>query len=171
MSSRSNTNPNSIDSDAVVETQRGSNEPPLAFYLNEEARAKGLTFGAPRAGDAGFDLRCLEATSIAPQTFKLIRTGLHLAVPQGWVALVRDRSSVALRGGVVAAGVIDASYRGEVHVLIHNFGPETLRFEQGERVAQCVVVAHLCSAQEVSSLADLGNTERGSGGFGSTGRL
>jgi dUTP pyrophosphatase len=153
------------------QTGDGSNEPCLSFYLNDEAVARDISFSAPRAGDAGFDLRCLESTSIDPQTFKLIRTGLHIAVPTGWVALVRDRSSVALRGGVVAAGVIDASYRGEVHVLIHNFGLETLRFEQGERVAQCVVVPHLGSAQSVDSVDMLGSTERGSGGFGSTGRL
>ncbi|MCL4168973.1 UNVERIFIED_CONTAM: hypothetical protein GTU68_001330 [Idotea baltica] len=94
-----------------------------------------------------------------------------MAVPEGWVAILRDRSSVALRGGVVAGGVIDASYRGEVHVLIHNFGTEVLRFELGERIAQCVVVGHLSAAFEVEELAELGTTERGSAGFGSTGRL
>lgn len=156
----------------TLEAQVGSSsEPCLCFYLNEEAQKKGITFNPPRKGDAGFDVRCIEATSIAPHTFKLIRTGLHVAIPQGWVALIRDRSSVALRGGVVTGGVIDASYRGEIHVLIHNFGTETLRFELGERVAQCVVVPHISSSAAVDDISELGATQRGSSGFGSTGRL
>ena len=146
-------------------------KPCLFFYLNDEAQKKGITFNPPRPGDAGYDVRCLESTAIAPQRFKLIRTGLHIAVPDGWVALLRDRSSVALRGGVVAGGVIDASYRGEIHVLIHNLGSQTLRFEQGERIAQCVVVAHLSGALPVEELSELGSTQRGASGFGSTGRL
>ena len=144
--------------------------PALKYFLSDEARAAGLSFSAPRELDAGFDIRCIEAHVVEPGTFKLIKTGLHLAVPAGYVCLIKDRSSVALRGGATTAGVIDASYRGEVRVLMHNLAKENLSFEAGERVAQCVLVAHLSELEEASKLEDLGSTERGTGGFGSTGR-
>lgn len=141
------------------------------YFLNEEARTRGLLLRAPRALDAGFDLPSLDDISIAPNELVRLRTGIHIAVPEGWVALVRDRSSVALRGGVTVAGVIDSAYRGEVQVLMYNLSAEPLVFKLGERIAQLVVVPHLHGAdcEEVSSLLELGDTERGEGGFGSTG--
>ena len=147
-------------------------KPVVRFFLTEEARNVNLVFRAPRELDAGFDLPSLEAASIPPGGFALIRTGVHLSIPENWVGLLRDRSSVAMRGGAITAGVIDASYRGEVKVAMHNFGKETLQFKLGERIAQCLIVPHLPGTQseEVSSLDDLGGTERGDGGFGSTGR-
>ncbi len=142
----------------------------LKFYLCDEAREKGVVFSPPRRLDAGFDLPCLEGVEIAPGSSSLIRTGVHLAIPENWVGLIRDRSSIGVRGGVVAAGVIDASYRGEVRVFMHNLGKETLRFEKGERVAQCVILRHLSHGEQVETIEALGDTERGSGGFGSTGK-
>lgn len=144
----------------------------LRFFLNKEAKEAGLSFKLPRELDAGFDLPALFDTSIDPGEFQLIRTGVHLAIPKDWVGLLRDRSSIALRGGAVTAGVIDASYRGEVKVAMHNLGREPLSFKQGERIAQCVVVPHLSgtTAVEEVTLDDLGSSERGAGGFGSTGK-
>ena len=102
----------------------------LKYYLNDEARACGIELKIPRALDAGFDLPCLTPTTIEPNGFALIKTGLHFSIPEGWVGLLRDRSSsVALRGGAITAGVIDASYRGEVKVAMHNLGKEPLVFE------------------------------------------
>src|SRR5262249_1348917 len=117
--------------------------PLLQYYLSERAIEAGIRFTPPRPSDAGFDLPCSQAISLEPGGFALIPTGLHLSIPEGWVGLLRDRSSVALSGGVVVAGVIDASYRGEVRVVMYNFGKEPLCFELGARVAQCVVVPHL----------------------------
>jgi dUTP pyrophosphatase len=144
----------------------------LKYFLNEEARKQGVQLKIPRELDAGFDLPALRDTEVAPGAFALIETGVHLSIPEGWVGLIRDRSSVALRGGLTSAGVIDASYRGEVKVAFHNLGREPLFFKSGDRIAQCLILPHLAGNQscEVPSLEALGDTERGSGGFGSTGK-
>ncbi len=144
----------------------------LQFWRSPEAREKNLNFKAPRPGDAGFDIPALEAVTIAPGTSAVIRTGIHLAIPLGYVGLVRDRSSTAMKGAMCGAGVIDASYRGELRVLLYNFGKEPLQFAPGDRIAQLVVIEHLHGdgTMEADSLELLGQTERGSAGFGSTGR-
>ena len=144
----------------------------MKFYLTDEAKQRGVTLHCPRELDAGFDLPSLYDVSIEPGGSALISTGVHLGIPENWVGLVRDRSSVARRGGVVAAGVIDASYRGEVKVVMYNLGKDDLVFKTGDRIAQCMVIAHLSgdSAKEAGSLEELGITLRGAGGFGSTGK-
>lgn len=145
----------------------------LRFFLSEEAKASGINFAAPRPGDAGFDLQSLGEQEIAPRGFALLRTGLHVAIPSGWVGLIRDRSSVALRGGACTAGVIDSSYRGELKIAMHNLSQEPLRFASGERIAQCIVIPHFISELPVvqsASLDELGDTARGAAGFGSTGK-
>jgi dUTP pyrophosphatase len=146
-------------------------KPCLQYFYCEEAKGLGLELRIPRELDAGFDLPALEAVEIGAGEFSLIRTGLHLSIPENWVGLIKDRSSIALRGGATTAGVIDASYRGEVKVAMHNLSKSPLRFEVGERIAQIVVVPHLAGtqSQEVASLDELGSSERGSAGFGSTG--
>lgn len=145
---------------------------PVSAFLCEEARAAGLALRLPKHGDAGIDLPSLEPVAIAPRGFALVRTGVHLAIPLGWVGLIRDRSGMALRGGAVTAGVIDASYRGEIKVAMHNLSAEPLEIQPGDRVAQCVVVPHFvptewCMAESVEAL---GSTGRGESGFGSSGR-
>lgn len=144
----------------------------MKIFLSDEAQRAGLVVKLPRPLDAGFDLPCLEPVTVKSQDMALIRTGVHVSIPVGWVGLVRDRSSVALRGGVTSAGVIDSSYRGEIKVVMHNLGSDDLVFGTGDRIAQCLVLPHFdsSSAVLVSSLEDLGDTERGDGGFGSTGR-
>lgn len=145
---------------------------PLRYFLNQEAKASGIELRVPRELDAGFDLPSLKAVTVPPRSFALLETGVHLAIPAGWVGLIRDRSSVALRGGACTAGVIDASYRGEVKVAFHNLSSEPISFSVGERIAQCVVVPHLPGSQSlaVETAEALGETVRGQGGFGSTGK-
>ena len=146
--------------------------PVLCFSLSDAAKAKSIEFRAPRALDAGFDLPSLNDVAIQPGAFALLETGVHLAIPEGWVGLIRDRSSIALKGGACTAGVIDASYRGEVKVAFHNFGKVPIEFVTGDRIAQCVIIPHLpgANAEQVDSVEALGNTNRGAGGFGSTGK-
>ena len=143
----------------------------LQFFLSPEARAAGVKFQAPRELDAGFDIPSLEAVKIEAGGFALLKTGVHLAIPEGWVGLVRDRSSVALKGGVTSAGVIDASYRGELKIAFHNLGKQAIEFQVGDRIAQILILPHLSGSQSmaVEELSELGNTLRGAGGFGSTG--
>jgi len=143
----------------------------ILFSLSAEAITAGIIFKAPRVGDAGFDLPSLEKVEIAPGKFQTLRTGIHLAIPLGYVGLVRDRSSVAIRGGACTAGVIDASYRGELKVVLHNLSEAPLSFEVGDRIAQILLLPHLTGDElkQVESVEALGISDRGSGGFGSTG--
>jgi dUTP pyrophosphatase len=144
-------------------------KPKLQFWLSPAAKSQGAAFASPRVGDAGFDLRLAEAVKLPAGKQILAPTGLHLAIPLGWVGLVRDRSSRAIQQIYTHAGVIDASYRGEVKVVLENGGPVDIELAAGEKVAQMVVVEHLTMAEEVSELEALGSTDRGAGGFGSTG--
>lgn len=142
------------------------------YYRSELAKERGIEIKIPRAEDAGLDLPALDDITILPGGSALISTGIHVAIPLNWVGIIRDRSSVASKGGVTAAGVIDSGYRGEVKVLIYNLGKKELTFKPGDRIAQLITLPHMPYdlSLEVGSLEDLGNTERGHGGFGSTGR-
>jgi dUTP pyrophosphatase len=143
---------------------------PLQFFLDPSAKEAGVTFSSPRDGDAGFDIRASENLIIETGKQVLVPTGLRVAIPEGYVGLIRDRSSMAIKRVYTHAGVIDAGYRGEVKVVISNQGDESYQIELGDKVAQMVVVPCIASVVEVESEAKLGLTDRGDGGFGSTGR-
>ncbi len=121
-------------------------------------------------GSAGMDLRSTESFDLAPMERKLVRTGLKIAVPQGFEAQVRPRSGLALKHGISmvnSPGTIDSDYRGEVGVLLINLGSETVHFEIGERIGQMVFCPVAHATWDV--VTDLPSTDRGEGGFGSTG--
>lgn len=124
-----------------------------------------------RASDAGLDLHAAARVVIEPGARALVGTGLAIAIPPGFAGLVLPRSGLALRQGVTvlnAPGLIDAGYRGEVRVLLINHDPRTaVVLERGERIAQLVVQA--VEPVELVEVDELSATERGSGGFGSTG--
>lgn len=121
---------------------------------------------------AGMDL-CAAVTqplSLEPGEFRLIPTGFAMAIPEGYEGQVRPRSGLAARHGITllnSPGTIDADYRGEVKVILVNHGPETFIVERGMRIAQLVIgrVPQI----NVSEVITLSETQRGSGGFGSTG--
>ena len=126
-----------------------------------------------RAGDAGADLVAREPAELAPGGGRaLVPTGIALAIPVGWAGFVQPRSGLALRHGVTCLntpGLIDSGYRDELRVLLVNLDPvEPFTVARGDRIAQLVIqrVEHADFA-EVDALDD---TERGLGGFGSTGR-
>ena len=122
-------------------------------------------------GSAGLDLRADEPVSLAPGERALVATGLALELPPGFEGQVRPRSGLAVRHGVGmvnAPGTIDSDYRGEVKVILVNHGQAAVRFERGERIAQLVVAAVVRATLVVAEA--LGETGRGAGGFGSTGR-
>lgn len=141
----------------------------VQFFLEPEVKAQGVKFEAPRAGDAGFDLRAAESLVIEIGQQLLVSTGLKVAIPEGFVGLIRDRSSMAVKRVYSHAGVIDAGYRGEVRVVLSNHGKASYQIEQGDKIAQMVVVPCLGELEEASSEDKLGTTKRGDGGFGSTG--
>lgn len=122
-----------------------------------------------RAGDAGLDLFAAEQYELAPGTRHVFGTGVAIAVPDGYVGLVWDRSGLAVRAGITTmAGVIDATYRGEVRVPLLNTGDEPYVVHVGDRIAQLLVQAiPVLDVVEVDALDD---TQRGSAGFGSSGR-
>ena len=121
---------------------------------------------------AGMDLTAAleEAIEIDPGQRMLIPTGLAIALPDGYEAQIRPRSGLALKHGVTvlnSPGTIDADYRGEVGVILANLGTEPFTVERGMRIAQMVIAKHAKVEWEVVDA--LNETERGSGGFGSTG--
>jgi len=128
---------------------------------------------AAHSGDAGYDLRARESAVLPPAGGRAaVPTGIAVAIPPGWAGLVLPRSGLALRHGVTclnAPGLIDAGYRDEIRVILVNHDPaEPFTIEVGDRIAQLVI-------QEVAAIEwdegeDLGQTTRGLGGFGSTGR-
>ena len=136
-----------------------------------DPRAKPPAYGS--AGAAGADLYALAdgPVPIAPGETVLIRTGLALAIPEGYVGLVFARSGLAAKQGLAPAnkvGVIDADYRGELMAALHNHGGETRTVECGDRIAQLAIVPFL--AARFTPADELDSTDRGSGGFGSTGK-
>ena len=125
------------------------------------------------AGDAGYDLRSVDEASLAPGGRALIRTGISVAIPEGYAGLVLPRSGLAMRHGVApvnAPGLVDSGYRGEIMVPLINHDPEVaFRVERGMRVAQLVLTrAEDVTFAEVEML-ETGTDGRGEGGFGSSG--
>lgn len=121
---------------------------------------------------AGLDLRANieESITLKPLERKLIPTGLHIALPSGYEAQVRPRSGLAYKKGVTvlnAPGTIDADYRGDIGVILINMSEKDFIVEDGERIAQLVIAKY--DQAEWILVKELSNTERGEGGFGSTG--
>ncbi len=121
-------------------------------------------------GDAGMDVRSIEDVTLSPGARALIHTGLVLMLPPNAEAQVRPRSGLALKHGVTVLntpGTIDAGYRGEVGVILINLGTEPFVVEKGMKIAQ-LVVSPVAQA-EVVEVTSVDETDRGAGGFGSTG--
>lgn len=122
-------------------------------------------------GDAGLDIRANEAVDIPPLARVLISTGLAVAIPDGFAGFMQPRSGMALKKGLSIAntpGLIDAQYRGELKVIAVNLDThETIHIEKGERIAQLVIQE--VPVVELVEVDELDDTERGSGGFGSSG--
>lgn len=123
-------------------------------------------------GAAGMDLRANleESVVLKPLERKLIKTGLFIELPLGTEAQIRPRSGLAYKKGVTvlnSPGTIDADYRGEIGVLLVNLSNENFEVIDGERIAQMVIAKH--EQPELVEVKELGDTQRGAGGFGSTG--
>jgi dUTP pyrophosphatase len=138
--------------------------------LDDEARLP--TQGSSQA--AGWDLYALEETIVVSRKSSMIRTGLAVAIPEGWEGQIRCRSSLGKKGMIMPNGVgtIDSDYRGELMVLATWIGEgKKFTVAKGERVAQLLFAPVPRVTIEEVSLEELGNTERGKGGFGSTGKF
>lgn len=131
-------------------------------------------------GDSGFDLRAhipfednitKRTIIIPPMGRKLIPTGLFFELPESYELQIRSRSGLAVKHGIgVLTGTVDNAYRGEVHVLLINLGEEEFKIENGDRIAQGVLVPRLSTEfGRLEKVNEINETKRGSGGFGSTG--
>ena len=122
-------------------------------------------------GDAGMDLRAVESLEIAPFERALIPTGLAIAIPEGYAGFVQPRSGLAIKQGVTVLntpGLIDSHYRGELKVALINLDSKaTFEVHPGDRIAQLVVLPYL--PVSFTEVQQLDTTQRGKGGFGSTG--
>lgn len=121
---------------------------------------------------AGMDLRAHleDAVVLEPMDRKIIKTGLFIELPIGYEAQVRPRSGLAAKKGITvlnAPGTVDADYRGEIGVILVNLSKEPFTIENGERIAQLVIAQH--ARAEWMEVEELSTTDRGAGGFGSTG--
>jgi dUTP pyrophosphatase len=120
--------------------------------------------------DAGMDLRAVEAVVLEPGVPALVPTGIAIELPSGYEAQIRPRSGLALKHAITlpnAPATIDPGYRGEIRVILLNLGREPYRIERGDRIAQMVIAAYV---KAVWVEEELGSSDRGSGGFGSSGR-
>jgi len=119
---------------------------------------------------AGFDLHSIEDIVLLPGERKLISTGLSFEIPQGYEIQIRPRSGLAYKHGISvlnSPGTIDSDYRGEIKVLLINYSDEEFEIKLGDRIAQAII-QKVIQAQFIE-VDSLNNTERGDGGFGSTG--
>ena len=150
-----------------------SSELPLQVPFRRLVPGAGMPERA-HAGDAGYDLRSVERVDLAPGSRALVRTGISVAIPEGYAGLVLPRSGLAIRHGISLVntpGLIDSGYRGEIQVpLINHDRQETFLIEEGTRIAQLVLV-RVASAffAEVEFLDESATDGRGEGGFGSSG--
>jgi dUTP pyrophosphatase len=144
---------------AITRLSAATSDVPLPGYATE--------------GSAGMDIRAAveEDMAIAPGETVLVPTGFAIAVPPGYEAQVRPRSGLAIKHGVGvlnSPGTIDSDYRGEVRIILSNFGKESFVIRRGERIAQMVIAPFVRAEWEVQG--SLEDTQRGAGGFGHTGR-
>lgn len=117
---------------------------------------------------AGLDLYSIEAVRLSPNERCLVRTGLAVAIPEGYYGRVAPRSGLATKNGIdVLAGVIDADYRGEIQCLLHNAGNEMVELPAQSKICQLIIEKIITPAPKWAD--DLTETIRGDGGFGSTG--
>jgi dUTP pyrophosphatase len=148
----------------------------IGIHIKQLPHAEGLPLPAYQTAlAAGLDLLAAVPEelpiSLACGKFALVPTGLTIALPQGFEAQIRPRSGLAAKHGVTvlnAPGTIDADYRGEIGVLLINHGDAPFVIRRGERIAQMVIAAMVRA--ELVPAATLSTTDRGNGGFGSTGR-
>lgn len=127
-----------------------------------------------KTGDAGMDIRASETVCVYPGETKVIKTGLYVAIPTGYELQVRPRSGMSAKTNIRVAnapGTIDSNYRGEIGVIVDNIGNDEYYINQGDRIAQLVLSrVPTIRWQAVENVEALGETNRGAGGFGSTGK-
>lgn len=119
-------------------------------------------------GDAGMDLFSIEDLILKPKHRAIVRTGLSIEFPKGYVALMWDKSGIAKEGVTTLAGVGDAGYRGEYKIVLYNLSSKKYEIKKGQKIAQILI--QKVESPEIEEVDELSETSRGTGGFGSTGK-
>ena len=121
-------------------------------------------FGA----DAGADIRTPIHVAVMPHSAVIIDTGIHVEIPRGFVGMLKSKSGLNVNKSILSEGVIDSGYTGTIRVKLYNHGDQTGVVERGDQVTQLVILRFL--AGQFRQADSLDDTERGAGGFGSTGK-
>jgi dUTP pyrophosphatase len=119
-------------------------------------------------GDVGLDLYCLESFTLLPAEHKIISHGFALEFPEGFAALVHDKSGISKAGMKVMGGVFDAGYRGEYNTHLVNLSDKSYSFEKGDKTSQLIIFPVVIAT--IEEVAELSDSSRGDGRFGSTGK-
>ncbi|XLQ19794.1 MAG: dUTP diphosphatase [Candidatus Moraniibacteriota bacterium] len=132
--------------------------------INPEAKLPQYTI----EGDAAMELYSIEDIVLSPGDIVACQTGISMAIPDGFVGLIWDKSGIAFKGGLkTMGGVIDSNYRGEIGVIIRNLSKKDYKINKGDKIAQMLIQRVECPI--IEEVDELDETQRGDGGFGSTG--
>lgn len=118
--------------------------------------------------DAGYDLRAMTGATIAKRGSAVFDTGVHVQIPEGYVGMLKSKSGLNVHFGLVNEGVIDAGYTGSIRVKLYNHSNRAMIIDPGDKISQLVILPIL--TPELEQVDSLEETERGCGGFGSTGK-
>ena len=121
------------------------------------------------SADAGYDLFSREDAVIYPNAGGIFDTGVHVAIPEGYVGFLKSKSGLNVKHSIQSEGVIDSGYTGSIHVKLFNHGSKAVRIEKGQKISQLVLLPIITPELEV--VDNLSPTDRGDGGFGSTGKF
>ena len=121
--------------------------------------------------DAGFDLRTPEEVVVEPRSSAIIDTGVHMEIPEGYVGMLKSKSGLNVKSGILSEGVIDAGFTGSIVAKLYNHSDTPKHFEKGDKITQIVIMPiPFIEIDEVDNLGEFEASERGADGFGSTGR-
>lgn len=148
-----------------MKTRKFTPRPTVNVILDSDARMPHRAHEA----DAGYDLFSREDAVIHPNSGGKFDTGVHVAIPVGYVGFIKSRSSMNMKHSIQSEGVIDSGYTGSIHVKLFNHGTQAVEIKKGQKIAQLVILPIL--TPELVEVDRLEDTERGSGGFGSTGKF
>lgn len=159
-----------IDKIDTNEAMRNMSETNIdTIYIQTPVKTTTIIPVRKTSGSAGFDLSAAKGDYLAPGERMAIETDIRIAIPTGFVGMIKPRSGLAFKYGIdTLAGVIDADFRGEIKAMLINHGVERWNFEEGERICQLLIIP-LHSALTLTLCDEIDDTERGEGGFGSTG--
>lgn len=119
------------------------------------------------AYDAGADIRTPVAFTVPARGSHVVHTGIHIETPEGYATMIKSKSGLNVKKGIISEGVIDRGYDGEIVVKLYNLSDTAVRFQRGDKITQLVIVPVLCC--QFVQASEIFSSERGSNGFGSTG--